>query len=156
MSLFLSAIGAGLGVYLSGASIVGSMIKTPRVKSRNLISVIICEAVAMYGGVCTFLFKHSIVIYPNEEELYNNPELYSKVLQNSLIIFWIGAVVGLCNLVCGVGVGLGGQTVVLADSQSPSVFVKLLMIEIFISTIGILGLILGMMGLQMVHFPTKA
>ncbi len=153
MAITLSILGAVWGIYVTGASLIGCTIKSPRIRTKNLVSIVFCEAVAIYGVIMAIVMAERIEDYKGN--IYENPEAYRQVLYSSMALFWTGFGVGVSNVICGVCVGISGSSCALADSQEPSTFIKILVIEIFGSALGLFGLIIGVMQTTMTRFPKE-
>ena len=99
-----------------------------------LHSILFCEAAAIYGIILSLTLT---------SRLSRSETITYSTHFTGYTYFWSGLTVGLTNMLCGIIVGMVGSGLVLADAENPTVFVRVLVVEIFASAIGLIGLIIG-------------
>lgn len=73
--------------------------------------------VAIYGVIMAIVFSGKV-------ELVQGADAYSPdAYYTGFALFWSGITVGMCNLVCGVAVGINGSGAALADAADPTLYV---------------------------------
>nr|AWH97621.1 V-ATPase subunit C [Leishmania tropica] len=149
IGIALSILGAAWGILTSGASISGAAIRAPEIRSKNLISIIFCEAVAIYGVILSIIMMGKI--QASSSSVGSGGVYKYQTIIGGYTLFAAGIAVGIGNMACGIAVGIVGSSCAIADAHSSSLFVKVLVIEIFASALGIFAVIKGVLMAQKVQ-----
>ena len=130
---------------------MGSAVKFPRLVSKNLISVIFCEAVAIYGLIIAIIVTNKLGASSQDMVAYQ--VYWQQAEYSGFCMLAVGLVVGLSNLGCGVSVGIIGSSTALTHAQTPQTFVSMLIVQIFSSALGLYGLIVGIIMSNQLNWP---
>merc|ERR1712083_967471 len=98
LGIGFSIVGAAWGIQLTGASLLGAAVKAPRIRSKNLVSVIFCEAVAIYGIIMAIILINKAS--SGAHEVSGSEETLNKQRFSAYALFWSGNTVGWANLFC--------------------------------------------------------
>lgn len=149
-----SILGAAWGILITAGSLLGASVKSPRIRSKNLISIIFCEATAIYGLIIMIIMLSKYVLGDQPlDGIVANSKWSIQAHHAGFAMFSAGLTTGLSNLFCGICVGVVGANCALADAQRPSLFVPMLIIEIFASALGLFGVIIGIIQVSDALFP---
>ena len=130
---------------ITSSSILGSMVKMPRIQSKNLISIILCEACGIYGLIIALLVSQGKkpADATKSHEIYKDKATYQVAENAAYSAFWIGVCVGLSNVFCGICVGVLGSSTALVTAQNGATFISMLVVIIFASAVGLYAVIIG-------------
>ena len=129
---------------MTGTSLLGSCVKAPY-RSKHLISILFCEAVAIYGIIVAIILQLSIKavdVYPYTANMYNA----------GFAMLGAGLTTGICNICCGSSVGISGSGAAVGDAQKGTLFLKMLIVEIFGSALGLYGVIISIVAVANASF----
>lgn len=152
MSISMSVLGAAWGIFSTGSSLLGAALRAPQITSKNLISIIFCEAAAIYGVIVTIILQTKV------ESVEKQPDGFFTLgaMFSGYSILTAGLTTGFANLACGICVGIVGSSCALADALNSTLFVKILVVEIFASALGLFGVIVGIIISGQADFPMEA
>jgi V-type H+-transporting ATPase proteolipid subunit len=123
----------------------------PRLISKNLISVIFCEAAAIYGVIIAIIMSNKLG--GTGEGVTSFLYTWQQAEYSGYCCLGVGMVVGLSNLCCGLSVGVIGSSTALAHAQTPSTFVSMLITQIFSGALGLFGVIIGIIMANAIRWP---
>ena len=109
--------------------------------------VIFCEAIAIYGVIVSILLQNKPKEWQwNKDGIFfkdGNEGPFIDAQKRAFAIFFAGLLTGLTNLACGACVGIIGGCAALTDAAQRGTFMKMLIVEIFGSALGLYGVIIA-------------
>lgn len=130
MCIALSSLGTSKGYQAIGRYMIGASIKTPRVGTRALLGIVICEANFFFCLVMSNLLLTKM----NDVQSYGG----------QFVLFAAGFIAGACSYCSSLASGIICATITMMDAKDPTLFYKLVFLEVIPAGIGILGLVLGL------------
>lgn len=102
--------------------------KAPRIRSKNLVSVIFCEATAIYGVILAIILLNKVASPKDVSYAFVSNWPWANFYYAGYSVFFSGCSVGFTNIASGISVGIAGSACALADAQDSSLFVKILIV----------------------------
>ena len=142
LAIGIAAVGAGIGIAKSGSSLCKSLVRAPETFSKGLVSVVLAEALGIYGLLASFMLLMRI-------ETISGP--LEQQLGAGTIALAAGLAIGLAALGAGVGIASAGEA--LSDSlvERPEIFSKGLVAVVLAEALGIYGLLASFMLLMRIE-----
>ena len=125
----LSSLGTGKGILYIANYVSGASIKSPRIGTKSILGTVVCEANFLTGIItCVML----------------NNTMHQKLPDKAhYIYFCSGLFVGMCNYFSSVATGLLCAVISMMDARDPTLFYKIVVLEIIPASIGLIGFIMG-------------
>ncbi|MFX1576656.1 MAG: hypothetical protein ACFFCF_05745 [Promethearchaeota archaeon] len=136
LAIGLAAIGAGIGIAKSGSALSKALVRAPESFSKGLVSVVLAEALGIYGLLASFMLLMEIE--------------GATLLTSGLVAIAAGLAIGLAGLGAGIGIANSGEALSDALVERPEVFSKGLVSVVLAEALGIYGLLVSFMLLMMV------
>lgn len=140
LAIGLAALGAGIGIAKSGAALCKSLVRAPETFSKGLVSVVLAEALGIYGLLASFMLLMRIES--------------SIAIAQGLLAMAAAIGVGLAALGAGMGIASGGAALSDSLAEAPETFSKGLVTVVLAEALGIYGLLASFMLLMRIDSPS--
>jgi len=137
LCFILSALGTAQGILLISQYVSGASIKSPQIGTKSVLGTVVCEANFLTGIITCVMLSHNITLSLSPKVHY--------------VYFSSGLFVGLCNYYSSITVGKLCGVISLMDARDPSLFFKIVVLEVIPASIGLIGFILGIVMNSKVH-----
>ena len=105
--------------------------------------VIFCEAIAIYGVIVAILLQNKPPAWAYNKSDTFDVNLFHEAKRKAYAVFAAGVLAGFTNMACGFCVGIIGSGAALTDAAKRGTFMKMLIVEIFGSALGLYGVIVA-------------
>jgi F0F1-type ATP synthase membrane subunit c/vacuolar-type H+-ATPase subunit K len=137
MAIGLAAFGAGIGIARAGASMSRTIVYAPESFSKGLVSVVLAEALGIYGLLTSFMLLMRI-------------DTVTQVGQ-SIVAISAGLAIGLAAIGAGYGIAKAGASINRTLVVAPEAFSKGLVSVVLAEALGIYGLLASFMLLMRIE-----
>jgi V/A-type H+-transporting ATPase subunit K len=137
LSILLAAIGAGLGIGISGPGVAGAITEKPEIFARSFIAIVLAEALAIYGLVVALLAVFKLPAIANPANL--------AAADSAFRIFAAGLAVGGGALGAGFGIGTSGSAMAAATAEKSELYSRVLIPVILSEALAIYSLIIALL-----------
>eukprot|EP00764_Aduncisulcus_paluster_P002839 gnl/Carplike_NY0171/1425_a1938_1602.p1 GENE.gnl/Carplike_NY0171/1425_a1938_1602~~gnl/Carplike_NY0171/1425_a1938_1602.p1 ORF type:complete len:165 (-),score=27.12 gnl/Carplike_NY0171/1425_a1938_1602:144-638(-) len=136
LAIVPAIFGAAWGIALSGVSMVGGANRKPDLTSKNMLSILFCEATAIIALIMSITLRYTT----KDADAFSTNEDF---LISSFQALFAGLAVGFSSMFSGISVGLMGGGIALATISNVKIFSALFICEVFASAICLIALISG-------------
>jgi F0F1-type ATP synthase membrane subunit c/vacuolar-type H+-ATPase subunit K len=127
----LGAVGAAIGIGYSGSAMIGTVADKPATFSKAMISVVLAEALAIYGLLSSFMIIMRLTDTLN--------------FAQGLIALSAGLAIGLAAIGGGIGIAKAGSSMCTSIATAPETFSKALVSVVLAEALAIYGLLSSFM-----------
>lgn len=147
----MSTLGLAKGIGCISKAFAGTSILSPFISGKAFVGCIICESNMLYGFVMTILIYFATMGTPENSDMAGKSASISSLggtevsddLLRDQIVLAAGIIVGMCSYFSSIAVGMICAALCIIDAKDRSVFLKMFLLEIFATSIGVLGLVSG-------------